>query len=484
MKLNQIHVGDALELARQLPDNSVHCCITSPPYWGLRDYGTAKWIGGDPGCTHRPTRKNGTETSTLGSTAVTGNDQYEGYKGDTCPKCGATRIDQQMGLEPTIGEHIEKLVTLFRELRRALHPSGTLWLNYGDCYATSANGRSAADTKAAGNDDRTFRDKPFSTANELPAKNLVGMAWRVALALQDDGWILRSDIIWHKVTAMPESVKDRPTRAHEYLFLFSKKPRYFYDQEAIREPLAAATLDRGYTKCKLENGGSEREKSNTNPHVRQGKGWWSNPYIPTGRNRRTVWSIPSASFSEAHFATFPPKLIEPCILAGTSAKGVCPCLNPWRRVIEPTPEYAQHLGDWADYDKDQAEGRGHFETENGYKSNATPTKRGKGLTASYTTVGWEPTCDCYQTPPLPKYPDEKNTPVEIVEKIRKKRLELLDEWRDLPTIPAIALDPFMGSGTVAQVAITHRRDWLGFELNPEYAEMAMRRIASLQVKLF
>ena len=182
----KIYVDDALARLRQLPDSSVNCVITSPPYWGLRDYG------------------------------VTG----------------------QLGLEATPEKHIAALVKVFREVKRVLKPDGTLWVNYGDTYASSVNGRPAAEVV---NDNRTFRDKPFSTVvGRLKPKDLVGLPWLLAFALRDRlGFYLRSDIIWHKPNCMPESVKDRPAKAHEYLFLFSKSPRYYYNYAAVREPVAA-----------------------------------------------------------------------------------------------------------------------------------------------------------------------------------------------------------------------------------------------------
>jgi DNA modification methylase len=188
--------GDCREVLRTLPDESVHCVVTSPPYWGLRDYGV---VG-------------------------------------------------QLGLEPSLAEHVETMRSVFAEVRRVLRADGTLWLNYGDSYATAPNGRSAADTKAAGRDDRTFRDKPFSTVgNGLKAKDLCGTPWGVAFALQADGWWLRSDIIWSKPNPMPESITDRPTKAHEYVFLMSKSERYFYDAEAIKERSITNDPRRPYT---------------------------------------------------------------------------------------------------------------------------------------------------------------------------------------------------------------------------------------------
>lgn len=182
----KIYIGDALQRLKELPDNSVDCCVTSPPYWGLRDYG----------------------------------------------------VKGQLGLERTPEEHIAALVKVFREVYRVLKPEGTLWVNYGDTYATHISGRPAAEVV---NDDRTFRDKPFSTVvGKLKPKDLVGLPWLLAFALRDElGFYLRSDIIWHKPNSMPESAKDRPAKAHEYMFLFSKSQKYFYNYKAALEPVAA-----------------------------------------------------------------------------------------------------------------------------------------------------------------------------------------------------------------------------------------------------
>jgi site-specific DNA-methyltransferase (adenine-specific) len=209
--------GDAEEILSQLPSRFFRCCVTSPPYWGLRDYASRRQIGAEN--------------------------------------------------EPS--EYISRLVSVFKEVQRILTDDGTLWLNIGDSYTSGNRGYRAPDKK---NPIRamTYRAK---TPNGLKPKDLIGIPWRLAFALQEAGWYLRSDIIWEKPNCMPESVKDRPTKSHEYVFLFSKSPKYYYDYESIREP--------------------------------------------GGRNRRTVWSIPTEPFSGAHFATFPPKLIEPCIIAGS-----------------------------------------------------------------------------------------------------------------------------------------------------------------------
>jgi DNA modification methylase len=276
----RIEQGDVLERLREMADESVQCVVTSPPFWGLRDYD----------------------------------------------------VEGQIGLEPTPQEHVARLVEVFREVRRVLRADGTLWLEYGDCYASSVNGTSHARDGLATlgeryrggrhrdssvrPDDRAFRDKPIDTAKAgLPAKNLMGMPWRVAFALQDDGWILRSDIIWSRPNPMPESVTDRPTKSHSYLFLFAKSARYYYDAEAIREEAGANTHSRGRGSSPKD----ELEAATSGRHA----GWGaSTTAVLPYRNRRSVWTIATQPYPEAHFATFPEALVEPCILAGTKPQDV------------------------------------------------------------------------------------------------------------------------------------------------------------------
>jgi DNA modification methylase len=380
--------ADCRDALRQLPDESVHCCVTSPPYWGLRDYGTAKWEGGDMKCDHRraitasSADSPGVRKSTLNcgreyalKTTAIAQESVALFR-TVCEKCGAVRIDSQLGMEKSLGEYVAVMVDVFREVRRVLRKDGTLWLNLGDSYAASVNGRSAADTKALGNDDRTFRDKPFSTiGNGIKSKDLCGIPWRVAFALQADGWYLRQDIIWSKPNPMPESITDRCTKAHEYIFLLSKSERYYYDQEAISEPVTASTIERlsqatldqqegswrvpgktnGPMKAKLPRGKaltSPRHDGNT-WNENNGRGFFPNEQLT--RNKRSVWEVTTQPFSEAHFATFPPALIEPCILAGCPKDGfvldpfggagttglVADRLGRNAILIELNPEYAE-----------------------------------------------------------------------------------------------------------------------------------------------
>lgn len=272
--------GDVFDNIKKLDDNTIDCVVTSPPYWGLRDYG----------------------------------------------------VDGQLGLEPTYQEHIQNIVELFRAMKPKLKDSATIWLNYGDSYAATVNGTKVKDqvknkVQFAGKyliegDDRTFRDKPFSTIQgSLKPKDLVMIPNRIAIALQDDGWWIRSEIIWHKPNPMPESVSDRPTSCHEKIWLITKSKKYYYDADAIREPCTESTKKRYESGW---NGNEERDYVN-------GKQNHFSKYIGTekskadalkGRNKRNVWTVTTKPFKGAHFATFPKDLIEPCIKAGCPQNGI------------------------------------------------------------------------------------------------------------------------------------------------------------------
>jgi len=312
--------------AMHLPiaDNTVQCCVTSPPYYGLRDYGTAKWQGGDPDCNHKiPDVENG---NLIGKSA--GKDKQNShtvrFNREKCYKCGAIRIDDQIGLEPTPDEYVAKLVAVFREVKRVLKDDGVLWLNIGDSYAAAEKGsggksNSTLNAKRDENGDlsddrksqpwmKETRKFDLSLSNLKP-KDLIGIPWMLAFALRADGWYLRSDIIWHKPNPMPESVKDRPTKAHEYVFLLSKSHKYYYDAEAVLEPtLWAGDPRAGYGRLNYRG-------------KRQGQdGTGQEAFVsidPNGRNKRSVWTINTQPFKGAHFAVMPEKLVEPCVLAGS-----------------------------------------------------------------------------------------------------------------------------------------------------------------------
>ncbi|WP_057380199.1 DNA-methyltransferase [Pseudomonas aeruginosa] len=300
-KSHEIRVGDCLDALRAMPDQSFHCCITSPPYFGLRDYGM-------PG---------------------------------------------QIGLEQTPAEFVSRLVEVFREVRRVLRDDGTLWVNMGDRYASIAGGY--APEGSAGKHDIVSRNTRGAVrrghrrnpAEGLKQKDLMGIPWRLAFALQDDGWYLRQDIIWHKPNPMPESVRDRCTKAHEYVFMLTKSPRYYYDHEAVKEDAVSDhPSGNGFKRDARES------YKNLDGTARGNDEQWTG--VGGKRNRRSVWTVPTAGFKGAHFATFPPDLIRPCVLAGAPRGGLV--LDPFggagttalvamqegRRsvLLELNPEYA------------------------------------------------------------------------------------------------------------------------------------------------
>lgn len=257
-----ILLGDVRQTLPTLPDRSVQTCITSPPYFGLRDYG----------------------------------------------------VDGQLGLEPTPREFVDAMVRVFREVRRVLRDDGTLWMNLGDSYA-SARGGAQGQSGACANRSAAKQRCRERNADRMPEgfkpKDLMGIPWRVAFALQDDGWYLRQDIIWSKPNPMPESVRDRCTKAHEYLFLLSKSERYYFDADAIAESLADSSVQRLSQPSLAQQTGSARVPGKTNGAMK------AVGQVDGTRNKRSVWTIPTQPFKEAHFATFPPALVEPCIRAGS-----------------------------------------------------------------------------------------------------------------------------------------------------------------------
>jgi len=313
-----IRHGDCREVLLTLPEKSVHCCVTSPPYFGLRDYGTAQWEGGDPDCSHKQGRNGAGRADGVVDERGQRNRDGVGSMGGDCNKCGATRIDSQIGLEATPDAFVAEMVAVFREVRRVLRDDGTLWLNLGDSYTPVNRGENARPRRETmtgmqvGNphaDIPTRKEVIRGVAQSgMKQKDLMGIPWMVAFALRADGWYLRQDIIWSKPNPMPESVTDRCTKAHEYIFLMSKSARYFYDAEAIREPGAEPDRQR-----------NDRIGGANGHLVRHSRGAMIG--ASATRNKRSVWEVATQPFSEAHFATFPPDLIEPCIKAGCPKGG-------------------------------------------------------------------------------------------------------------------------------------------------------------------
>ena len=388
------HQGDSLEVLQKLPDGSVHCCITSPPYWGLRDYG----------------------------------------------------VDGQIGLEETPEQYVNRLVEVFREVRRVLRSDGTLWLNLGDSYRQSGGfGHKREATADSTTEMILAKGGRYSQDNirldikrdfgDIKPKDLVGIPWMVAFALRADGWYLRSDIIWSKPSPMPESVTDRPTKSHEHVFLLTKSASYYYDAEAIRE-VAVEGKDLGLLRSKTPTDGKHVAWHAPSIKQRQCAGVDSRTAGTGYRNKRTVWTIATQSWPEAHFATFPEKLVEPCILAGTSERGACPkCGAPWERVIERTPATS----------KERPKTQAAHEARGGVgKSVGTVGKCGR-IDGHTKTLGFQPTCTC---------PNNDGSGACVV------------------------LDPFGGSGTVSCVAKRLSRSSIYIDLNPDYLKMAIKRMGN------
>jgi len=344
--------GNCLEMLDQLPEQSVNTCVTSPPYWGLRDYGTAEWEGGDEKCDHisnpNATKKMGNPEFNINRPSRE-DTKTKGYYKSKCPKCGAVRKDSQLGLEETPEEYVENMVAVFREVKRVLRDDGTVWLNLGDSYIGGGRGHYSQEgtIQQAHIGAGVKYGKPTGTLKGLKPKDLVGIPWRVAFALQADGWYLRQDIIWHKPNPMPESVTDRCTKAHEYIFLLSKNAKYYCDMDLIREPVKKSNKGFIMARARTASGalGGENKHNMERRDYREIK----------GANKRSVWTVTTKPFKGAHFATFPPDLIEPCVLAGCPENGTV--LDPFGGagttglvaqqhnrnavLIELNPEYAE-----------------------------------------------------------------------------------------------------------------------------------------------
>ena len=320
------------------------------------------------------------------------------------------------------------MVEVFGEVRRVLRDDGTLWLNVGDSYASGAEGFRPGAGRADGIvDQRGQRNRNGTpTPPGLKPKDLVGIPWRLAFALQAEGWYLRSDIVWAKPNPMPESVRDRPTKSHEYVFLLAKSQRYYFDADAVREANAtvASTRDAIVDWKNRPNNGATDGK---------GLGCYRMGSVHNGRNIRDVWTIPTSPCPEAHFAVMPSRLVEPCIKAGTSERGCCPaCGAPWERVVEKASNPGGIMG---------VGNARHVQDNLSMRERDRDAEKRIGETR---TIGFRPACDCDAGEP----------------------------------VPCVVLDPFFGAGTVGVVAKRLGRHYIGIELNPEYAAIAKRRIAN------
>jgi DNA modification methylase len=374
--------GDCREMLKTLPDQSVHCCVTSPPYFGLRDYGH----------------------------------------------------DGQIGLEQTPDAYVAELVAVFREVKRVLRDDGTLWLNLGDSYAREGSDSYGVGKNALVKNQIEGRCKRGSKPPAgLKHKDLIGIPWRVAFALQADGWYLRQDIIWHKPNPMPESVTDRCTKAHEYIFLLSKSARYYFDNKAIMEPAQYGEQHAS----KATSWGTNRKhpnKANVDDYAFAGDNHTTSKMEDGsyGRNKRSVWTVTTKPYKGAHFATFPPDLITPCILAGCPSKICAKCGAPWERITESTKTFESGSG----RSGNPINGKQDLSASD---TNSTPDIR-KGPVVHTRTIGHRTTCECNGA-----------------------------------TTSGTVLDPFGGSGATGEVAESHGRNAVLIELNPAYIDLIKER---------
>ena len=334
--MNKIEFGDCRETMRKWASQGVKAqtCITSPPYYGLRDYGTAKWEGGDPDCQHSismPTKWNDPKRGTSVLRPEVG---HRGGSSSNCHLCGAKRIDEQLGLEDTPEDYIKSMVEVFRCVWDVLEDDGTLWVNIGDSYAGSGGAGNQFGQLEKGLTKYKQGGKPQDFG--CKPKDLIGIPWMLAFALRADGWYLRQDIIWHKPNPMPESVQDRCTKAHEYIFLLSKSSKYYYDNESIKEKAIHAGEQRSFNSPKKAMRNVDGNVSTGNEHP---------DALPVEvselKNKRSVWTVNPKPYSGSHFAVFPTELIEPCILAGAPLGGIV--LDPCRGS-GTTAQVAQDLG--------------------------------------------------------------------------------------------------------------------------------------------
>lgn len=332
------------------------------------------------------------------------------------------------------------MTSVFEEVRRVLRKDGTLWLNCGDSYAGSNQTGGTKSLETNRRESRMFKSKA-EIPSGLKPKDLCGVPWRLAFALQAAGWWLRCDIIWHKPNPMPESCEDRPTHSHEYIFLMTKSERYWYDAEAIKDPISESTVEWG-------NGKEGWGKSDPNHRTAQGihgpslRGQGRCGENGSTRNKRSVWTVPSAPYSGAHFATFPPKLITPCILAGCPAQTCPKCGMPWERIVGKGPPDIEHQRACGGDRNGEYFGKATKDFDSAKAQNASAVKaRILAGMVEKKTLGWRPTCKC-----------------------------------DCPdTVPGVVLDPFAGSGTTGKVALEYGRRAILIELNPEYVKQIEQR---------
>jgi DNA modification methylase len=481
--------GDAIAKLKELPNESVHCVVTSPPYWGLRDYSRCPCVK-----RQHPDDNSSTLVGSIGGFDV----NHKTVSDPDCPKCHGTGVIEgvggyQLGLEKTPEEYVQHIVEVSKEVWRVLREDGIYCLNLGDSF-WGGKGKSSQAWSTEHQNRKTLEKnqhqicgqgetRPSDGKHEIiKPKDLVGIPWRVAFALQADGWYLRSDIIWNKLNPMPESVTDRPTKSHEYIFLLTKSPRYFYDQEAVREESPdnfdmRRRRNAGY--IKIPSGGKDELKSK--------KGY----EYGMGRNIRSVWTIATKPYKGAHFATFPEAIPETCIKAGTSEKGCCPrCGSQWTRITGKGKRLITEAMRNAGCDGDGSyTGEAIKNYEPSLSQNPSDTKRRilESMSHPTLTLGWKPTCECYGVEIIEKEPkepyessddyEEKHHQWEIDVAFWHTRWDYLKlVYNMLEAVPCVVLDPFAGSGTTGAVAKRLGRSSVLIELNPEYIKLIEKRL--------
>ena len=468
MELNKIYLGDNIETLKSLPDASVDCCITSPPYYGLRDYGTGTWVGGDPDCPHYVTRKHDSTSTghksmaeSAGALGAVGGEIYK----SVCPKCGAVREDKQVGLEESPEEYIDRLVTIFREVKRVLKDEGTLWVNIGDSYngyKGNANGEYFDSPYVGGHGFHPSREGGYGLeCKNLKPKDLIGIPWMLAFALRKDGWYLRQDILWAKPNPMPESVKDRCTKSHEYIFLLSKSPKYYFDYKSIQEEAETKPHRREtwspnvdiYDNSKYTD--AEQESS-----VRQGMNKTRGEHILQLRK-----NLPT----QAEFVEFMRQHTNVNALSDIMATPRT-TIEHWFRSDNSGFSYPS-IDEWevvsaiVDDDSDEFHYIDSKMTEISYETDAID-KNSEG-TRNKRDV-WSVRPAHYKEAHFATFPEELVAPMVLA---------------GCPK-GGVVLDPFMGSGTTAVVAKNNGRNYIGCELNEEYVKMAENRISRQQIRLF
>ena len=400
LETNKVYIGNCLDVLKSFPDESIDMCITSPPYWGLRDYGTEGQIwGGDEDCDHDFKMKEGKDTEKT----------FSGH----CNKCGAWR--GELGLEPTPEMFINNLCNIFDEVKRVLRPHGTCWVNLGDSYVRNPNSQTGHHN-IKHKYEYNYKHKKNYGSRYKP-KSLVQIPSRFSIEMTNRGWILRNEIIWHKPSCLPSSVRDRFTVDFEKMFFFTKNPKYYFKQQI--EPVKEVSLKRA--QYGLNQTDNPQKAVNVQNMDKMG-----NRFVnPKGRNKRTVWYVNPASFKDAHFAVYPPELIDSPIDAGCPEFVDKKTKQPREKVIEKKSVERHELST----------------DDPNYRPARYDGKYSQGQRyAVYNDIG---------------YNDDRN---------------------DIEFEPGIVLDPFFGSGTTAEVAMSQDKDWVGIELNKDYINISDSRL--------